>query len=334
MNALQMAMKKNAGAFPPYELLDSDELLGGAMRLAQEKTRRLERLYHHTLEHGWNGREVLDGLIKKHGGIHIPHDKRGPVGRVFSIILWGELAAWNIAADLAACLPDVDAKMAASGQAFDEARHFTVLREYLVRSGVEVPPLHPLGRRVLVRLLETDSPIEKLSGMQLLVENLALAIFKRVAAAGIDPVLTDLLAYIERDESRHVGLGVMYLPKLLGHASAIDRARLFGFTLELTALSIGQGRRFDADFRALGIDHRELAIQTARLQDHMRRQMLEHAGMGPRARIRGLYTLSAKQHLKLIDFLHPETPADITPRHRAALAALDVAVRAAERVLS
>jgi hypothetical protein len=81
------------------------------------------------------------------------------------VLLWGELAAWNIAADLAGALPDLDAKMAATGQVFDEARHFTVPRDYLARAGVALPPVNPLGRRVLTNILGTNSVVEKLYGM-------------------------------------------------------------------------------------------------------------------------------------------------------------------------
>src|SRR5580704_13931117 len=232
-------------SFPPYELLD------GWARKAEDKTHRLERLYHQTQARAWDPRAVLDELEQKHGGVHVPEDKREALGHVFSVILWGELAAWNIAADLARALPDVDAKMAATGQVFDEARHFTVLRDYFARARIPLPPVNPFGRRVLVKILETDSVLEKLYGMQLLVENLALAIFKRVAASGIEPVLTDLLGYVERDEARHVALGVMYLPKLLARATRLERAHNWGFNVELFLLTVGGGELLDPHLQAL-----------------------------------------------------------------------------------
>lgn len=66
-------------------------------------------------------------------------------------------------------LEDVNAKMAATGQVFDEARHFAVLRDYLRRAGVELPPLNPYGRRLLTGLLDTCStptsrPSESITG--------------------------------------------------------------------------------------------------------------------------------------------------------------------------
>ncbi|HEY6458979.1 MAG TPA: ferritin-like domain-containing protein [Polyangiaceae bacterium] len=301
--------------FPPYELLD-----GWAHRAA-DATQRLERLYHQTQARSWDPRAVLDELEAKHGGIHVPDDKKEALGHVFSIILWGELAAWNIAADLARALPDVDAKMAATGQVFDEARHFNVLRDYFARAKIPLPHLNPYGRRLLVKILETDSVLEKLYGMQLLVENMALAIFKRVAASEIEPVLSDLLAYVERDESRHVALGVMYLPKLLARATPVERAKNWLFNVELFVLTVGGGTLMDPHFKALGIDHRELGATAQRLHEQVLRQMREDSGLPAGEKLRGAYGLTRKQQQLMLDFLHPA--AEMTPRHARARRVFD-----------
>src|SRR4030095_8166573 len=117
----------------------------------------------------WDGRAVLGALIDKHGKPRLPEDKRESALRVLSVLLWGELAAWAISADLAERIDDVEAKMAATSQAHDAARHFYVLRDYLRTLGQPVPRLGGLGRRLLVGILETDSLVHKLVGMQLLV---------------------------------------------------------------------------------------------------------------------------------------------------------------------
>ena len=305
--------------FPPYELLHDWE------HRAADKTHRLERLYHQTQARAWDPRAVLDELEAKHGGIRFPEDKREAMGHVFSVILWGELAAWNIAADLARSLPDVDAKMAATGQVFDEARHFSVLRDYFARAKITVPPMNPFGRRVLVKILETDSVLEKLYGMQLLVENLALAIFKQVAASNIEPVLSDLLEYIERDESRHVALGVLYLPKLLAKASAAEHAHNWMFNMELFLLTIGGGQLLDPHFQVLGIDHRQLGETAQRLHSQVLRQMGEDSGLRDGQRVRGSYGLTARQQRWMLDSLHPSKP--MTPRHAQVLDAFSRATR-------
>lgn len=312
--------------FPPYDVLD-----GWALRAA-DATHRLERLYHQTQAKSWDPRQVLDELVARHGGVHVPPEKREAIGHVFTVILWGELAAWNIAADLARTLPDVDAKMAATGQVFDEARHFNVLRDYFERARIPLPPLNPFGRRVLLRILETGSVLEKLYGMQLLVETLALAIFKRVAASRIEPVLSDLLEYIERDESRHVALGVLYLPKLLRKTTALERAHNWAFNMELFLLTVAGGEILDPHFAALGIDHRELGATAQRLHTQVLRQMAEDCGLPPGQHLKGAYGLTRRQQQFMLDFLHPDPSAP--PLSPSMQVARRVVTRATHQVAS
>ncbi len=314
-------------SFPPYDLLDP-----WAAR-AQEETKKLERLYHNTRTYAWDPREVLAELEKKHGGIELRPELRESMGHVFTVLLWGELAAWNIATELARELPDLDARMAATGQAFDEARHFGVLRDYLGRAGVVVPPMNPFGRRILVRILETNSMLQKLYGMQLTVENLALALFKRMAASRIEPVLTDLLEYIERDESRHVALGVLYMPKLLAKTTPLERARNWAFNMELFGYTVAGGQLLDPHLEKLGVDHRELGLAVMKLHQQVIRQMAQEAGLSSGAELRGVYGLTTKQHMLLVDSLHPKDKR-MSPGHRLALGTFDKVVRTTASLLS
>src|SRR5438309_1889267 len=123
-------------AWPPYRLMDRDYLAD-----AKAKYEKLERLYHVGHKQSWDGKQVLGDLIKKHGGIKLDPIRRHALAEIFSTILWGELAAWSISADLALKLEDTEAKMAATSQAFDEARHFYTMRDYLLALGGEVPRL-------------------------------------------------------------------------------------------------------------------------------------------------------------------------------------------------
>jgi hypothetical protein len=314
--------------FPPYHLLD------GYAQEATARTKKLERLYHQTQELAWDPRAVLDELVAKHGGIHLTEEQREAMGHVFTVLLWGELAAWNVAADLARALPDVDAKMAATGQVFDEARHFRVLRDYLERAGVKLPKLNPYGRRLLEGLLDTDSLLQKLYGMQLVVETLALAIFKELAEGTTEPVLADLLRYIERDEARHVALGVMYLPTLAARATPLERARNWTFQIELFLLTIAGGVMMDPYWRVLGIDQRKLSMTVARTHQQVTRQMAQESGVAQED-LRGVYGLTTRQHSALTNFLHPDRPRqDLPPLHRRALDALGTAVSAGARIWS
>ena len=216
--------------FPPYELADRD-----LVARTEARTRKLARLYHVAQDQAWDGRAVLADLVARHGGIHFPPDKKEAMGRVAAVLLWGELAAWSISADLALRLEDPAAKMAATSQVFDEARHFYVLRDYLWQAEIPLPRLGGYSRTILVDLLETDNLLHKLVGMQLMVENVALCLFKMIAAAQLEPVLSELLYYYERDEARHVGLGALALPTILPGLSSLEAGRLWLYQLRVQA---------------------------------------------------------------------------------------------------
>jgi hypothetical protein len=192
--------------------------------------------------------------------------------------------------------------------------------------------MNPFGKHVLQNILGTDSVIEKLYGMQLTVETLALGIFRNLAASGVEPVLCELLAYIERDESRHVALGVLYLPKLLAAATPIERARNWAFNIELFALTLAGGQYLDKHFRVMGLDHRELGFTIMKLHQQVIRQMAQEAGLPPGAHVQGVYGLSTKQHVAMVNFLHPADEATMSTGHRVARSAIDRVVHAAARL--
>jgi hypothetical protein len=230
-------------------------------RTAEEvqRARKLANIYHAGQEKIWDGRDVLDELLAKHGGIHMPIDKQRALARVFSALMWGELAAWKISAQLADLLPDFEAKLAATSQVHDEARHFFVLHDYLHHLDVELPALTRPTRMLLEAVLSTDSVIEKLIGMQLFVESMALTVFKTVRELAVEPVLTELLVYFERDEARHVGLGVQHTPDLVRGLSRSDRARLDAFQLRLLTTALFSLKTLEPSFAALGVDPRGVA---------------------------------------------------------------------------
>lgn len=263
-------------AWPPYHLMRRDYLAE-----AQEKYAKLERLYHVGARQAWDGKKILSDLLAKHGGVTLAVDKKRALAEIFSTILWGELAAWSISADLALQLEDTEAKMAATSQVFDEARHFYVMRDYLLALDVEVPPLDGYTHTVLTELLETDRLVDKLLGMQLIVESVAVTLFRSVAQARVEPVLSELMPYFERDEARHVGLGVMYLPKLLAKLGPLEAVRLKMLQLKIATL-IGWGSHLKKrHFETLGIDNNDGFRRGTRLQREVFAGMRSDAGHEP-----------------------------------------------------
>jgi hypothetical protein len=319
-------------AWPPYELVDRD-----AIRAAEAKSRRLERLYHLTQEHAWDGRAVLGSLVDKHGppGRDMDPGVREALKHTLAVLLWGELAAWTISADLALAIDDMDAKMAATGQVFDEARHFYVLRDYLVMlcDGDAVPPLGGLARKLLRDVIETQSLAKKLVGMQLLFETNAVVIFKRLSEAGVCPVLTELLPYFERDESRHVGLGVIYLPRLIARMSRTEAASVAAFQGRCLALLIAGGFTLRAHFDRLGLEGRLMATRVTTMQDDIVRQMVEAHGMGVVRAV--LNPRGSSFGLRVLDFIHPEGGvAKVSRLHRTMHGAVMRTAKAIDRALA
>jgi hypothetical protein len=319
--------------FPPYDLGDP-----GIVGQAEARTSTLARIYHKGHEQAWDGRAVLDELVARHGGIRFPADKRDAFARVAAVLLWGELAAWSISADLALKLEDTPAKMAASSQVFDEARHFYVLRDYLWRAGVPVSRLGGWSRLLLVDLLETDNLLYKVVGMQLMVENTALALFKMIAEARLEPVLSDLLYYFERDEARHVGLGVLTLPPILAELGERDAVALWWFQTRIQLVMLAGGLTLRDAFTTLGVDQRAMEEYGMRLHHDLLRRMKQGGDeaapgrpQGGRA-IKGLFRMSKTGQDRLTGLLFPGP--DAPAWHRRTLAVMTNAATRGDRWLA
>jgi hypothetical protein len=306
--------------FPPYAYGDPS-IVG----LAQARTDTVARIYHKGHEQAWDGRQVLDDLVAKHGGIHFPPEKKDAFAKVASVLLWGELAAWSISADLALKLEDTPAKMAASSQVFDEARHFYVLRDYLWRAGISVEKLGGWSRQLLVELLETENLLYKVVGMQLLVESTAVVMFRELAAAKIEPVLSELMYYFERDEARHVGLGVLTLPGVLEGLSDGEAFKLWWFQTKMEFEMIASGMTVNPAFVALGIDPAEMNLQGFRYHNEILRRMKRsrpNQGADKKA-IKGLFKMSRSGQDRFQELFFPSTPP---PAWKRTLLAAIVAV--------
>jgi hypothetical protein len=237
----------------PYDMFDVS--YGDAQA---RRARRMESIYHVGQARIWDGREILAELIAKHGPPRVPQEQRRALAKVFAIIMWGELAAWRISAQLADKLEPLEAKLAATSQAHDEARHFYVMHDYLDALGEKAERMGFWSQRVLEMTLGTDDLLKKLLGMQLTVETIALVIFQRVREIGVEPVLTDLLPYYERDEARHVGLGVQLVPQMMNVLSVPAMLDVALFQLDMLATTLIALKSIESDLLVLGVDPRSM----------------------------------------------------------------------------
>jgi len=260
----------------PFGMFDLDQNADEARRMG-----KLRHIYHRGQELAWDGRDVLAELIAKHGGIHVAPAHAAAIGRVFEIILWGELAAWKISAELAEQIVPLEAKMAATAQAHDEARHFYVMYDYLRALGYTPRRIDPYSQRVLDLTLGARTLVQKVLGMQLMLETIALTIFAEVRESRVEPVLADLLHYYEKDEARHVGLGTQFLPSLMRAQHGLDAADTMLFQLRLVFWSTASLKAMETDLHALGISAPHLIERGKRIQGKAYNEMWAQLGGTP-----------------------------------------------------
>jgi len=227
---------------------------------------KLTSIYHRGQALVWDGQAVLAELLHKHGGIKLGAEQRNAVGHIMQVLMWGELAAWKIASQLADSLVPLGPKLAATSQAHDEARHFYVVHDYLKALDFVPQPLDRRTRLLLDGVLLTDNPLHKVMGMQLMIEALALTIFQAIRESQAEPVLCELLRYFEKDEARHVGLGVQYLPTELRNLSRWKERRMIAFQVQLLASALFELKALEPHMRLLGIDPRQVYLLGAAKQ--------------------------------------------------------------------
>ena len=321
--AVRNALSARFGPFRgwPNEALLLDEPLA----LAEEKTSKLRRIYANAGRDLWDGPTIFRQAMARHGGIQLDPERRSALAHPISMLMWGELAAWIVAAELAERLDDPDARLAASSQVFDEARHFYTLRDYLAALHVPVPKLDTYFAIAARRLLATRDLTVKLFAMQILAEGTAMVIFRFLADARIEPVLTDLLPYIERDEARHVGLGVLHLPERLAKLSRRQLERVRQTTYGIGDLFGATQLRYAKHYRALGAEPRDL-IRSA---DKMLYELSEKIGPIPGTDLKFFATnpVDSPRYEKALDVILPKAGARPTFYARAARGIVDFGAR-------
>jgi len=140
----------------------------------------------------------------------------GIQGRKWTLsqFLHGEQGALICTAKITETVPWYDAKLYASTQVVDEARHVEVFARYLdekLGGGYQVNT--HLG--MLLDDIVNDSRWDlTYLGMQIMVEGLALAAFGYLHQLTTEPLLKHLLRYVMSDEARHVAFGVLSLKEV------------------------------------------------------------------------------------------------------------------------
>jgi len=221
----------------------------------EESDRRIRKLYRLGKERNWNAETdidwrkpirldetpIVDGIENPFEGWDA-HDKFDEAGKIdfawhqqawmLSQFLHGEQGALLVASQLVSCAPTYDAKLYASSQTFDEARHVEVFSKYLMDRIGFMYPVNPNLKLLLDKILSDERWDLKFIGMQLVIESLALAAFNTQRMIARDPVMGDVLDLVTRDESRHVAFGVTYMEQFVKSLSDKERDERARFAYE------------------------------------------------------------------------------------------------------
>ncbi len=131
-----------------------------------------------------------------------------------SQFLHGEQGALVCTAKIVETVPWYDAKLYASTQVVDEARHVEVFGRYLNEKLSGNYPINAHLRMLLDDIVNDSRWDMTYLGMQIMVEGLALAAFGFQHQITTEPLLKKLLRYVMSDEARHVAFGVLSLKEV------------------------------------------------------------------------------------------------------------------------
>jgi hypothetical protein len=131
-----------------------------------------------------------------------------------SQFLHGEQGALLCTAKITETVPWYDAKLYASTQVVDEARHVEVFARYLEEKMGGGYQVNAHLRMLLDDIINDSRWDMTYLGMQVMVEGLALAAFGFMHQMTEEPLLKKLLRYVMSDEARHVAFGVLSLKEV------------------------------------------------------------------------------------------------------------------------
>ncbi len=186
----------------------------------------------------------------------------------------GEQGALVAASQLVSAVPDMDSKLYAASQTFDEARHVEAFSRY---ADEKLGDFYPCTQNLfnLMQAITVESRWDfKLLGMQLIVEGLAISAFMTLLSRCREPLFQQLMRLVLRDEARHVAFGVLSLRDFYGEMNEKERRERQEFVYEACVLM--RGRLVSAEaYERMGLDP-QVVRETFRQSDEVRefRQLL------------------------------------------------------------
>ncbi len=175
-----------------------------------------------------------------------------------SQFLHGEQGALLCTAKITETVPWYDAKLYASTQVVDEARHVEVFARYLEEKLGGPYHINAHLRMLLDDIINDSRWDMTYLGMQVMVEGLALAAFGFLHQMTGEPLLKQLLRYVMSDEARHVAFGVLSLKEVYDGMTDVEMRDRQEFAFEA---AIRMRDRFMSQevWERMGVDPKKIA---------------------------------------------------------------------------
>ena len=235
---------------------------------------KLVTLYEKAKRDFWNETTAIDWEQP----LTLSPEQRVALARLLSITYYGERAAMTIAGQLVASVPDEEARQILACQVVEEAKHVGAFQR-LLRKLDRIHPPSFFARRFLVDIIETDEPTAKLVGMHLFVENIANHAFNALKETLDDPLVSQVLEYVARDEAKHTAIGVLYLPSLLEKLPAHKTAWLYAKQAKWLTMGVLMVKDGYEDARFLGVDLAGAGQKALKQHYRLREQMSNTKGL-------------------------------------------------------
>ncbi len=133
----------------------------------------------------------------------------------FSSILHGEQGALNLSASLCHVLKDQGAQEYAANQTREEARHVTGFSRYIATRFGAPLAAGPTLASLMDEIVQSGLVYQKLVGMQMLIEGLAMGAFATLYSSTEDPLLRRLVQLVMTDEAFHHKFGKIWADKTI-----------------------------------------------------------------------------------------------------------------------
>jgi hypothetical protein len=148
---------------------------------------------------------------------------RREIGRTLNILQVAESVGQDVCAKIALGVREEDYRNHAVAQAMDEARHHLAYRRLIDKLNEEVDDIDLGTERMFDALLVSDDPLTLIATEQFYLESLAMSTLEELQRHATNPLLRDIITLVARDESRHMGFGVLYVQEWLRRRGLDDQ---------------------------------------------------------------------------------------------------------------